>query len=256
MAFSLNDFKPSENNYTSKILLPGTHMCKVLDLKLEKPPYDNTQYNLVFLLEGPAITEEGFQGIQKDRNDASKGNYAGQIASVKSSQYAFKDWDYKGKAILRDESIQMFIGTFLQQVGLLAEVQKADIHAENIEEFVAEIKYFLLKADRTFAFTIGGQKYFKEGYDNPNYSLYLPKRNAGKFAYAATVEDPNFFVFDEEQHIYERKAAENADTSAEVSSFAPPAAPIANKAFETFAAPTPAPAENLFENNVNDLQLP
>ena len=90
MAFSLNDFNPAEGNYVSKILLPGTHKCRIIDLKLERPPYDKDQYNLIFVLEGEEIGD-GFEGIQVDRNNPARGNYKGQIASVRSGQFGFKE---------------------------------------------------------------------------------------------------------------------------------------------------------------------
>lgn len=244
-SFSLNNFTPTEGNYVSKILLPGTHKCRIIDLKLERPPYDREQYNLIFVLEGEEIGD-GFEGIQINRLDPSKGNHKGQIASVRSGQFGFKDWVYKGKNILRDESIQNFCGTFLKQLGLLEKFQGLNIQCDTIEDLVMAIKNFVCRPDFWLYFTIGGQKYFKDGSDYPNYSLYLPKRTEGKYAYALTAEDPTFLEFNEAVHIYEKKVSE--DTSETVSEFS--AAPIADDIFN------PATSSPVFDNNVSDLQLP
>jgi len=245
MAFSLNDFNPAEGNYVSKILLPGTHKCRIIDLKLERPPYDKDQYNLIFVLEGPEIGD-GFEGIQVDRNNPARGNYKGQIASVRSGQFGFKDWVYKGKNILRDESIQTYLGSFLTQMGILDKFQSLKIECLTIEDLVAAVKSFVCKPDFWMYFTIGGQKYFKDGSDFPNYSLYLPKRVEGKYAYAMTQDNPNFFTFNEAVHIYEKKVSE--DASETVSEFSP--APVSEDIFN------PANSSPVFEDNVSDLQLP
>ena len=66
-SFSLNNFTPSEGNFVSKILLPGTHKCRIIDLKLERPPYDRDQYNLIFRLI--RIDEKPFQSYPEDNRD-------------------------------------------------------------------------------------------------------------------------------------------------------------------------------------------
>jgi hypothetical protein len=243
--FSLNNYNPSEGNYVSKILLPGTHKCRIIDLKLERPPYDKEQYNLIFVLEGEELGD-GFEGVQIDRNNAARGNYKGQIASVRSGQFGFKDWVYKGKTISRDESIQSFTGSFLNQLGLLEKFKSLNIECNTIEELVTAIKNFICRKDFWLYFTIGGQKYYKDGSDYPNYSLFLPKRTEGKYAYAINAEDPNFMQFNEAVHIYEKKVSE--DTSETVSEFS--AAPATQDIFN------PANSAPIFEDNVNDLQLP
>jgi len=210
MGFSLNEFTPSEGtgNYVSKIMLPGTYTCKVKDLKLEKPPYDATQYNLVFVLEGPAIEDGDFVGLPINRLDPSRGNHKGQVANVKSQQYAYKDWEYKGKKILRDDSIQNWLGNFLKGVNMLERFQALNVTAESIEDLVAEIRSFLLKEDLEYAFTIAGQRYYKEGSEYPSYSLYFPKKAEGKVAYAVDQDAENFLQFNEAIHVTDKKAAD------------------------------------------------
>ena len=246
MSFSLNNFSENKSTFVQKSLQPGTHHCTVLDLKLEVPPYDANQYNLVFSLMGPELGAD-FEGFQINRLDPSRGHYKGQTGTVKANQYGFKDWEYKGKKIGRDESIQNFLGTFLKQVNLLDQFQAQNISAETIEDLVAEVRAFLIKGAYQFYFTIGAQKYFKEGSEFPNYALFLPKRTGGKIAYANSDEEANFLAFDEATHVYEKKTADAA--VAESSSLAQGFAP----ANDVFGTPTQMP---VFEENVNDLQLP
>ena len=243
--FSLNNYNPSEGNYVSKILLPGTHKCRIVDLKLENPPYDKEQYNLIFVLEGEEIGD-GFEGVQINRLDPSKGTYKGQIASVRSGQFGFKDWVYKGKTITRDDSIQSFTGSFLNQLGLLEKFKSLNIECNTIEELVMSIKNFICRPDFWLYFTIGGQKYYKDGSEYANYSLFLPKRTEGKYAYAMNAEDPTFLQFNEAVHVYEKKVSEaNSETVSEFS-----AAPTSQDIFN------PANSSPIFEDNVSDLQLP
>lgn len=243
MSFSLNNYSAAESTFVQKSLQPGTHQCKVLDLKLEKPPYDANQYNLIFTLEGPELGED-FEGFPLNRLDPSKGHYKGQTSNVKANQYGFKDWEYKGKAILRDDSIQNFLGTFLKQLNLLDQFQGMNVSAETIEDLVSEVRAFLIKGEFKIYFTLGAQKYFKEGSEYPSYALYLPKRLEGKFAYSNSLEDAKFAHFNEEVHIYEKKVVDATAESA-MGDLAAGFAPAA----QVFSAP-------IFENNINDLQLP
>jgi len=244
MSFSLNNFQPGEGTFVQKSLQPGTHKCTVLDLKLEKTPYDANQYNLVFSLMGPELGED-FEGFQINRLDPSKGNYKGQIGTVRASQYAFKDWEYKGKKITKDESIQNFLGTFLKQVNLLDQFQAENVDAPTIEDLVEEVKAFLIKGGYSFYFTLGAQKYYKEGSTYPSYALYLPKKLEGKFSYATTEEDSKFAKFDEAIHVYEKKAADEAVDTTSIGQFAPAA--------DVFGMPQASAP--IFEENVNDLHL-
>jgi hypothetical protein len=155
-----------------------------------------------------------------------------------------KDWEYKGKTITRDESITNFLGTFLKQLNLLDQFQGMNIDAPTIEDLVAEVRAFLIKGGYKIYFTLAAQKYFKEGSEYPSYALYLPKRTEGKFAYANTADDAKLIPFNEDVHIVLKKTAETPQTDgneALTAGFAP--------ASEVFSAP-------IFENNINDLQLP
>ena len=254
--FSLNDFEQQENNYVSKILLPGTHKCSIYDLKLEKPPYDPEQYNLIITLVGPDMGND-FQGLAISKTDASKGNFKGQVANVRANQYGFKNWVYEGKPISRDKSIQTFLGNFLLQLNLLEEFKKENVSADTIEDLVEEIRVFLKKRDESYWFTVGGQKYYKEGSTYPNYSLFLPKKTEGKYAFSHDYDDPKFYTFNESLHVYEKKSSENNVNNETVSTFAPPVdnsiftsqPSLANESFNATQHP-------VFENNVNDLHLP
>lgn len=242
MSFTLNDYQPTESNFVQKSLQPGTHLCTVVDLKLEKPPYDPNQYNLVFSLMGPELDD--FTGFPINRLNPAGGNYKGQIGNVKANQYGFKDWEYNGKQITRDESIKNFLGTFLKNINLLDQFQGLNVVASSIEELVAEIKAFLIKGQYKIYFTIAAQKYFKEGSEYPSYALYLPKRAEGKLAYANNSEDGKLITFDENVHVVLKKTAESTSTnvdSSPVQSFTP--------AEQVFTQP-------VFSENLNDLQLP
>ncbi len=251
--FSLNDFEKGEGNYISKILLPGTYNCLIHDLKLEKPPYDPEQYNLIITLEGEDMGED-FQGLPVSKTDASKGNYKGQVANVRANQYGFKNWVYEGKPISRDKSIQTFLGTMLTQLNLLEDFKAENVTVESIEDLVAEIRVFLKKQNKRYWFTIGGQKYYKEGSTYPNYSLFLPKRTDGKFAFSDENNPTKFYEFDESVHVYEKKAsAESVANSESIPNFAPP---VSNSIFETKPAFPAQESAPIFESNVNDLHLP
>ena len=242
-SFGLSDYK--EGNYVSKILLPGTHKCQILDLKLEPAPYDKNVFNLSFFLQGEEQGED-FEGLQIDRNNPGRGNYKGQVGYVKSGQFPFKDWVYKGKNITKEDSIQTFLGGFLKQIGELEKFQAKGSSYDSLNDLVNAVKTHICKPDFFVHFTIGAQKYYKDGSEYASYSLFLPKRAEGKYAYATTAENPTFMAFNETLHVQEKKPAAGS-TDATVSEFA--AAP-ADDIFGNLA-----PAEEVF-TSASDLDLP
>ena len=87
-----------------KTITPGNHVLKINSIELEDFKFIDNAYHLMLHVETAPI--EGFEGFMIDKDDESKGRYAGQIGRVKASQYAFADGETKsGIKIQRDRSI-------------------------------------------------------------------------------------------------------------------------------------------------------
>ena len=91
-----------------KTISPGNHLLKINSIELEDFKFIDNAKHLMLHVETEPI--EGFTGFMIDKDDESKGHYAGQIGRVKASQYAYADGETKsGIKIQRDRSILMFL---------------------------------------------------------------------------------------------------------------------------------------------------
>jgi hypothetical protein len=202
--FKSSNFNPNAGGNAPKILTPGTHVCRVADIKLDAPAYKKEAYFVVVTLEGPERPE--FVGLPIDKTNPSLGNYKGQIGNVRNGRYPFSDYTYNGTEILRDEQIYRWINNLAKQLNLFNAMNAGDgISAVTIEEYVDAVRNFIVKNSPFASFTFGGQEYFTEGYDKPNYRLFFPKQEGTSFPYSV-LEDANgnmvnFIQFDAAKHI-------------------------------------------------------
>jgi hypothetical protein len=187
MNFNSEEYSHSTGGGTSKILTPGEHYCRILEVGLQTPPWNDEAYFVTLKLEGPNLGES-FEGIAIDKTNPALGNHSGQIATVNSFRYPFSTYEYQGKEIQRDQQIFNWINSLATQMGVMPEIQKAGIKAETIEEYVTAVTPFLTNPELWGTFTIAGREYYKEGYDKPNYALFFPKKS-GKFYPFSALED-------------------------------------------------------------------
>jgi hypothetical protein len=179
-----------------KTITPGNHVLKINSIELEEFKFIPGAYHLMMHVETEPI--EGFEGFMIDKEDESKGRYAGQIGRVKASQYAFADGETKsGIKIQRDRSILIFLRTLAHTMDLDSWFLEQDGQHETIEDFV---KAFNATADfkgKYLEFCVAGKEYEgKSGYTN--YDMWLPK--AKKYAFGE-VESGAVIKFDEAKHL-------------------------------------------------------
>lgn len=202
--FKSSNFNPNAGANAPKILTPGTHVCRVVDIKLDAPAYKKDAYFVVVTLEGPERPD--FVGLPIDKMNPALGNYKGQIGNVRNGRYPFSDYTYNGTEIKRDEQIFRWINNLAKQLNLFNAMNAGDgISAGTIEEYVEAVRSFIVKNSPFASFTIGGQEYFTEGYDKANYRLFFPKQEGKDFPYSV-LEDAegnmvNFIQFNAEKHI-------------------------------------------------------
>ena len=92
MALSTTDLGTAGSGLP-KTITPGNHVLKINSIELEEFKFIPGAYHLMLHVETAPI--EGFEGFLIDKDDESKGHYAGQIGRVKASQYAFADGETK-----------------------------------------------------------------------------------------------------------------------------------------------------------------
>jgi hypothetical protein len=188
-----------------KTLAPGNHILKINNIHLDDYSFIPGAKHLMLNVEGEPI--EGFQGFMIDKDDESKGHYAGQIGRVKASQYAFADGETKtGIKIQRDRSIMMFLQNLCKTIGINDWFVAQDNLHDTIEDLIKAFNETAPFKDKFFEFCISGKEYVgKTGYTN--YDLYLPKSDKGRYAYGE-IEGGKVLTFDEKTHLIKAKVTE------------------------------------------------
>ena len=72
--FKSSNYKESEGSSVPKILTPGTHYCRIVDVTLDISAYNKEAYFIVLKLEGVDQGDK-FKGIDIDKNNPSLGSY-------------------------------------------------------------------------------------------------------------------------------------------------------------------------------------
>jgi hypothetical protein len=217
--FNSNNFK--ETTGGPKLLEPGTHYVRIVDLFLEKSPFQGEEdaYFVTLKVEGKDQGDD-FEGMMIDKNNPSLGRYRGKAATVRSKRGSFKDYEYEGRPVKRDQQIFNWINNLAKQWGVLGDMNKANVNGDTIEEYVENARRFIVNPEVYGYMTLGGSEYFSEGYDKPNYNMFFPniKLSEKTFPFVACeeVDDEEPYPttltgFNAEAHIVKKKRPENID---------------------------------------------
>ena len=197
MALSTTDLGTAGSGLP-KTIAPGNHTLKINSIELEEFKFIDGAYHLMLHVETQPI--EGFEGFMIDKDDESKGRYAGQIGKIKASQYAFADGETKsGIKIQRDRSIMMFLQGLSKGLGINDWFVSQDNLHDTIEDFVKAFNKTAPYKDKYLDFCIAGKEYEnKNGYTS--YDMWLPKAENRQYAYAEVGTD-KVLTYDEKKHL-------------------------------------------------------
>ena len=197
MALSTTDLQGGTGSGMPKTIAPGNHELKINSVRLEEFRFIEGAFHLMFEMETKPI--EGFEGFMKDRNDESKGHYAGQIGRVKASQYAFADGETKsGIKIQRDRSVLMFLKNLSTALGITDWFAEQDDKHETIEDFVKAFNETAPYQDKYLHTCIAGKEYEnKSGYIA--YDCWFAKAQNRKYAY--NTSESGILEYDESKHL-------------------------------------------------------
>lgn len=252
--FKSSDFKEKVGTGgVPKVIQPGTHYCRIVDIFLDAPSYDKEAYFVAVKVEGVDRGED-FEGLDIDKNNPSLGKYRGQVGIVKSGLYPFSTYTYEGRVIQRDNQIYNWVNNLAKQMGILQKMNEKGVEGETIEEYVTEVRKYLIDPELWGYFTIGGKEYYNEGYNTPNYRLFFPKAEPRKnmYPFSALEDDDrkalNLIQFNDETHIVvsKDKPANEEVAKEEVTSFEP------NTGIDSIANDFPEPGNT----PMSDIELP
>lgn len=214
MAFSSKEAaeKMSGGSSISKVIQPGNIIARVLDIKLEVPPYDSSAYNIVLTLETEPIPD--FEGLAIDKENPELGNYKGQVGRVQTQQYSYSDYTSKeGKVTRKEDMIFRWLWNFAKEIGASEKLIADDIQADSIEDYLDAAKKYLISPERYIHFCIAGSEYEnKAGYTQYRLFIAKPEKNKlGYELYKAGETPTKLLKFDEALHI-KRKKVEKLDS--------------------------------------------
>jgi hypothetical protein len=177
-----------------KTISPGNHLLKINSIDLEDFKFIDNAKHLMLHVETEPI--EGFTGFMIDKDDESKGHYAGQIGRVKASQYAYADGETKsGIKIQRDRSILMFLQGLSKAFEFYDWFINEDGKHATIEKFVDALNKAKPFEGKYIDFCVAGKEYEgKTGYIN--FDMWLPKAENKKYAFG-----DNVMAYDETKHL-------------------------------------------------------
>ena len=197
MALSTTDLKEGGSTGLPKTIAPGNHVLKINNVVLEDFKFIENAKHLVINVETEPIDD--FEGFMIDKDDESKGHYAGQIGRIKASQYAFADGTTKtGIKIQRDRSILMFLQNLCKSLNINEWFVAQDNKHDTIEEFIEAFNNEAPFKDIFFDACVAGKEYEnKNGYTS--YDMWFPK--GAKDAYAITAKGGKVLPYNEADHL-------------------------------------------------------
>ncbi len=211
-----------------KTIVPGMTTVRINSVELNQPPFAVAEKGYFFVLNVETKPIEGFEGFMVDKEDPSKGNYAGQIGRVKTNPWFYKDGVTKGGVkIQRDVEIMKQLKHICAAVG-----SPMDFKAETIEEMVAAFNEAKPYADKWLDMCVGGKEFARDngfiGYD-----LFLPKMNQQKVVMEISGTTPSkLLAYDEAVHLVKMKEKPVASFGGDLDDAAAPAAEKPESAFD------------------------
>lgn len=199
--------KVSSSSGPSKIIQPGNAKCKINSVTLESVPYKEGAYHVCLHLETEPVTEEGFEGLLVNKDDANGPRYEGQVARVKTSEWAYSDGETKtGIKVSRDTEIVRVIENICKQTGCLKWLEENDNVFNTIEELVIAFSNDKPFKNKYMNFCIGAREYVnKAGYNSYDMHLIRPERGQLSFQ-SVDAESIKVPTFDSDKHIKKAKS--------------------------------------------------
>lgn len=211
--------KAVRKSFISKELKPGNVVAKIcmIDLKKSDKPKDPkvAEWTLTLLLEGKPMGN-GFVGFDKVYGDPAKGQFEGQSAKVKATDFPIRtfSWNDKKSGELKTKTDVEQILEFIQKLCDTVNsnwLQEVDGKFNTLNEIVTGFNKAKIVKDIWFSWLLAGQEKIKDQFTN--YYLFLPSYKVAKDVFA--LEGGLVTKFDPELHITKDKKAAEASANLE-----------------------------------------
>lgn len=200
----------------SKIFEPGNLKAEILSVALTPFPYKEGSYHISLFIQGPEL--EGFQGIPVDKANPEGEKYKGQVAYVKSNEYAYADGTTKtGISVSRDMDILKFVKNVCVESGpgAVKWFEDQDNKHDTIESFMESFDTEKPFKGVMFNLCVGGKEYTnKQGYPAFDLNLVRPGKGEKNLENAGTTNS-KLVIFDSSKHIKKQAPKEFSQSDSE-----------------------------------------
>lgn len=199
---STKDVVDSQGGGQAKTITPGVNTLKINSINLKRYPFMDKDNGYFLLLNTETKPIEGFEGFLRDVDDESKGRYEGQIGTVKTNRYYYKDGQTKsGIKVSRDMEILKQMKTLCKACGCLPWFAEADGKYATIEDFVEAFDTDKPFESKWFNIVVAGKEFERKNSSYVGYDLFFPKGKKGMTVIeSADVENSNLIEFNDDDH--------------------------------------------------------
>lgn len=174
-----------------KIIEPGNHVLKINAVRLEQREFMESDNGYYLILDTETKPIDGFEGFLIDKDNEDGPRYKGQIGSIKTNRYYYRDGQTKsGIVIKRDMEILKQIKYICIAADCLSWFDEADGKYDTIEEFVEAFNKAGLFKDKWFNFCVGGKEFERKN-NYIGHDLFIPKLTRGKVGFEPVDAKPS-----------------------------------------------------------------
>tara|TARA_R110002167_G_scaffold46546_3_gene138759 strand:+ start:1189 stop:1872 length:684 start_codon:yes stop_codon:yes gene_type:complete len=199
---STKDVADSQGGGQAKTITPGKNTLKINSINLKRYPFMDSDEGYFLLLNTETKPIEGFEGFLKNPDDESKGRYDGQIGTVKTNRYYYKNGQTKsGIKISRDMEILKQLKSLCRASGCIDWFDEADGKYNTIEEFVTAFDTDKPFEDIWFNIIVAGKEFERKTSSYVGYDLFFPKGKKGMTVIEAEgAKESKLMTFNEDDH--------------------------------------------------------
>lgn len=196
---------------TPKTLQPGNCKVKVNAVTYEDYTFKPGGLQIILHCEGEDLGDT-FEGFFINKDQESLGRHKGQVAKVRSSEYAYADGVTKtGIVVSRDADILKLLKNLCIETDCLDWLENEDGKHKTIQSLLDAFNASKPFADKFMNVCLAAKEYMnKQGY--PAYDLFFPKSSKTGHPFEAVgKKNSKVIVYSETDHIRRKAAAENVE---------------------------------------------
>jgi hypothetical protein len=188
-----------------KVIQPGNVIAKILGVELEPFKFKEGAEFLVLMLETEPIGGD-FDGFAVDKDDPTGPKHKGQIARVKTNEYAYADSTTKtGINISKETEIVKILKNLCVALDCVSWLEEQDGKHATVKSLVEAFNIDQPFKDIYLNWCIAGKEYQgKTGYTN--YDTFLPKFSKTGVPFEAVgVKASKLIAYNPTEHIRKKK---------------------------------------------------